>query len=117
MSVFDSILDGISSLGDWIGNNTDSLGGIAKMGARAFGVLDKEGQEKGKQAQGELMRYAALRGTKNRFKPGEAEYGVKNYAPNPAELEAYWGNVLQKFIDTSATGVSPGAVSRKWRDS
>lgn len=116
MAIFDSIIDGISSLGDWIDKQAKdvSFGDLTSLGKdalRSYSVLDKQGKENANYANNNIMKYAALRDTRNKFKATDTsqDYGLKNYAPDPAALESHWGQVLQKFVDTSETG----AVSYK----
>lgn len=116
-NIFESLLDGVSDLGDWIEGGVTSVvedfgwKDVAGLGKNAFNGVFKV-QESQKAANANTMRASGLNsasgtvGTQgNAVDPRKADYGLANFAPDASAIEAHWHGLLTKLVGPKETMV------------
>jgi hypothetical protein len=115
MGIFDSILDDVVDLGDWIGTAAGEVadfasdnGNLLQKGFSGLQyVLDDQDQRtKSAMKQSGFSTQSGTTGTQgNAVDPRKADYGLANYAPDAAAIEAKWHALLTKFVNPQQTAV------------
>lgn len=104
MSVFDSIISGISDLG-----SSDTLGNLATLGSAAvkgIGSLYNSEQVKGSK---EDALYRFLQNNSARmntnmidsFKVTKTSFDNANYSANAEDVQGYWNHLLQGYVSAA----------------
>ena len=109
MAIFDSIsefLSPLSSLVDDVSGGVrdimDSpLGRLGTAAARGVGSVNKAAQTRAEQAR--KLQREDLMPVGTNVEAGASQWGLQQYAQDPAVMEKYWQSILTQFLNPNAT--------------
>lgn len=116
MSIFDSLVSSVVDLGDWVAGGAEDIldfadSDLGKYAMKGFNGLSKI-MDSQNDRQASRLKYSNMsteKGTRgvegNEVDPRKADYGLANFAPDPAEIEARWHAILTKLVSPKDTMV------------